>query len=140
MRQGEEHLPRSVSPCLLFAPTSRTGLHLTLRPQALACNAARTLLVVLRGEVERESDLVCGQLPPAAGKEARELEAALGVPVLRHREKKPGGGSGELEAHFGCPAADLIMVGDRWGAGGKGGSLVHGETVMAVVRPAVDST
>lgn len=48
------------------------------------------------------------------GKEARELEAALGVPVLRHREKKPGGGSGELEAHFGCPAADLIMVGDRY--------------------------
>ncbi|GLC42384.1 Phosphatidylglycerophosphate phosphatase 1, chloroplastic [Pleodorina starrii] len=48
------------------------------------------------------------------GAEARQLEAALGIPVLRHADKKPGGGSAELEAHFGCPASDLIMVGDRY--------------------------
>ncbi|KXZ50576.1 hypothetical protein GPECTOR_16g751 [Gonium pectorale] len=48
------------------------------------------------------------------GKEAEQLEAALGIPVLRHTEKKPSGGSAELEAHFGCPASDLIMVGDRY--------------------------
>ncbi|KAG2488107.1 hypothetical protein HYH03_013256 [Edaphochlamys debaryana] len=48
------------------------------------------------------------------GKEAAALEAALGIPVLRHADKKPGGGCTELEAHFGCPATDLIMVGDRY--------------------------
>ncbi|EFJ47663.1 hypothetical protein VOLCADRAFT_104984 [Volvox carteri f. nagariensis] len=48
------------------------------------------------------------------GAEAQQLEAALGIPVLRHTEKKPGGGCAELESHFGCPAADLIMVGDRY--------------------------
>jgi phosphatidylglycerophosphatase GEP4 len=36
-----------------------------------------------------------------AGKEAEALEAALGIPVLRHREKKPAGGSGDMEQHFG---------------------------------------
>lgn len=36
-----------------------------------------------------------------AGKEAAALEAALGIPVLRHREKKPAGGSEDMEAHFG---------------------------------------
>lgn len=36
------------------------------------------------------------------GKEAEALEAALGVPVLRHREKKPAGGAEDMEAHFGC--------------------------------------
>jgi hypothetical protein len=48
-----------------------------------------------------------------AGEEAAALEAALGVHVLRHSEKKPSGGSGELERHFGCPASELVMVGDR---------------------------
>ncbi|GIL80510.1 hypothetical protein Vretimale_16036 [Volvox reticuliferus] len=48
------------------------------------------------------------------GAEARRLEAALGIPVLRHEDKKPGGGCTELEAHFGCPASDLVMVGDRY--------------------------
>ncbi|GIL60325.1 hypothetical protein Vafri_14955 [Volvox africanus] len=48
------------------------------------------------------------------GAEARQLEAALGIPVLRHEDKKPGGGCTELEAHFGCPASDLVMVGDRY--------------------------
>lgn len=48
-----------------------------------------------------------------AGEEAAALEAALGVAVLRHREKKPSGGKGEVEAHFGCGAHEVVMVGDR---------------------------
>ncbi|GFR41616.1 hypothetical protein Agub_g2341 [Astrephomene gubernaculifera] len=48
------------------------------------------------------------------GEEARRMEAALGVPVLRHEDKKPAGGFAELESHFGCPVADLVMVGDRY--------------------------
>jgi phosphatidylglycerophosphatase GEP4 len=35
------------------------------------------------------------------GEEARALEAALGVPVMRHKQKKPSGGPEDLEAHFG---------------------------------------
>lgn len=50
---------------------------------------------------------------PMTGKEAAALEASLGVGVLRHTEKKPAGGSAELEVHFGCPAHQLVMVGDR---------------------------
>jgi phosphatidylglycerophosphatase GEP4 len=49
-----------------------------------------------------------------AGAEAAALEAALGVPVLRHRFKKPAGGGEDLESHFGAPAARLVMVGDRY--------------------------
>ena len=48
------------------------------------------------------------------GKEADELEALLGVHVLRHAKKKPAGGKAELEAYFGCPAEQLVMVGDRY--------------------------
>lgn len=48
------------------------------------------------------------------GTEAAALEAALGVPVLRHREKKPAGGPEDVERHFGCPAHRLIMIGDRY--------------------------
>lgn len=48
------------------------------------------------------------------GKEAAALEAALGIPVLRHREKKPAGGSEDMEQHFGCKAEQLVMVGDRY--------------------------
>jgi hypothetical protein len=36
-----------------------------------------------------------------AGKEAAQLEAAFGIPVLRHQDKKPAGGCTELEQHFG---------------------------------------
>jgi hypothetical protein len=35
------------------------------------------------------------------GEEAEKLEAALGIPVLRHTEKKPAGEAGTLEKHFG---------------------------------------
>lgn len=41
------------------------------------------------------------------------MEAALGIAVMRHREKKPAGGKEEVEAHFGCEAYELLMVGDR---------------------------
>jgi phosphatidylglycerophosphatase GEP4 len=42
---------------------------------------------------------------PPAGEEAAALEAALGIPVLRHRDKKPAGGCAELEQLFGWGAA-----------------------------------
>ncbi|KAL6766305.1 hypothetical protein ACKKBG_A35485 [Auxenochlorella protothecoides x Auxenochlorella symbiontica] len=48
------------------------------------------------------------------GEEAAALEASLGVPVLRHSEKKPGGGVEDLVSHFGCQPHEMIMVGDRY--------------------------
>jgi phosphatidylglycerophosphatase GEP4 len=48
------------------------------------------------------------------GEEANHLEAALNIHVLRHKEKKPGGGSEEVEAYFGCTSDKIIMVGDRY--------------------------
>jgi Mitochondrial PGP phosphatase len=36
-----------------------------------------------------------------AGHVAKKLEKDLGVPVLRHTEKKPAGGPEDLEKHFG---------------------------------------
>lgn len=30
------------------------------------------------------------------------MEGELGIPVLRHSEKKPAGGAADLEAYFGC--------------------------------------
>jgi hypothetical protein len=44
---------------------------------------------------------------------AAEVEAALGVPVLRHREKKPAGGCKEVLQQFGCEAHEVVVVGDR---------------------------
>ena len=35
------------------------------------------------------------------GAEAEGLEKALGIPVLRHKEKKPAGGPEDVEMHFG---------------------------------------
>eukprot|EP00192_Tetraselmis_astigmatica_P018653 CAMPEP_0117652194 /NCGR_PEP_ID=MMETSP0804-20121206/2496_1 /TAXON_ID=1074897 /ORGANISM="Tetraselmis astigmatica, Strain CCMP880" /LENGTH=224 /DNA_ID=CAMNT_0005458223 /DNA_START=93 /DNA_END=764 /DNA_ORIENTATION=+ len=48
------------------------------------------------------------------GKEAEAIEAALGIPVLRHHEKKPSGGAEDMEKHFGCQSSRLVMVGDRY--------------------------
>jgi phosphatidylglycerophosphatase GEP4 len=48
------------------------------------------------------------------GSEASALEVALGVSVLRHKEKKPAGGGADVETHFGCPSERLVMVGDRF--------------------------
>ena len=42
------------------------------------------------------------------------MEAALGVPVLRHRSKKPAGGTPEIEALLGCSPDKAVMVGDRY--------------------------
>ncbi|KAK9826585.1 hypothetical protein WJX74_004268 [Apatococcus lobatus] len=48
------------------------------------------------------------------GKEAAAVEAALGVPVLRHAEKKPGGSAESLTTYFGCDASEVLMIGDRY--------------------------
>lgn len=48
------------------------------------------------------------------GEVATKLESTLGIPVLRHTEKKPAGGHTDLERHFGVPAEKLVMVGDRY--------------------------
>ncbi|KAI4363886.1 hypothetical protein MLD38_020049 [Melastoma candidum] len=47
------------------------------------------------------------------GTKAKALEWAIGIKVIRHRVKKPGGGAEEIEKHFGCDSSRLIMVGDR---------------------------
>lgn len=41
------------------------------------------------------------------------MEAALGVPVLRHSSKKPSGGTAELQERFSCEAHEIVCVGDR---------------------------
>lgn len=48
------------------------------------------------------------------GAEARELETAFGLTVLRHKEKKPAGSCTEAEQHFGCKASEMVMIGDRY--------------------------
>ncbi|EIE24037.1 HAD-superfamily phosphatase, partial [Coccomyxa subellipsoidea C-169] len=48
------------------------------------------------------------------GHDADALETALGIPVLRHTEKKPAGEAATLEAHFGCSPSKLVMIGDRY--------------------------
>jgi hypothetical protein len=48
------------------------------------------------------------------GHEAAQLEAALGMAVIRHTDKKPAGEAAEVAAHFGCQPHQLLMVGDRW--------------------------
>lgn len=53
----------------------------------------------------------------ADGRHAMMLEEALGIPVLRHSDKKPYVSSRtvkELEDYFGCETHRLIMVGDRY--------------------------
>ncbi|KAH7861638.1 hypothetical protein Vadar_028739 [Vaccinium darrowii] len=47
------------------------------------------------------------------GRKARAVEYAIGIKVIRHRVKKPGGTAEEIEKHFGCESSQLIMVGDR---------------------------
>ncbi|XP_051135223.1 phosphatidylglycerophosphate phosphatase 1, chloroplastic/mitochondrial [Andrographis paniculata] len=46
-------------------------------------------------------------------KEAKALEDAIGIKVIRHRMKKPAGTAEEIERQFGCESLRLIMVGDR---------------------------
>ncbi|CAI5534870.1 unnamed protein product [Closterium sp. Naga37s-1] len=47
------------------------------------------------------------------GSLAAAMERDLGMPVILHSEKKPGGGAAELETHFGCREDEMVMVGDR---------------------------
>ncbi|KAH6822871.1 haloacid dehalogenase superfamily protein [Perilla frutescens var. hirtella] len=47
------------------------------------------------------------------GTKAGALEDAIGIKVIRHKVKKPGGMADEIEKHFGCESSRLIMVGDR---------------------------
>jgi phosphatidylglycerophosphatase GEP4 len=70
------------------------------------------------------------------GAEADALEAALGVAVIRHSAKKPGGGPAALAAHFGLAdpsdVARLVMVGDRYLT-----DVVYGNRLgLLTVRPA----
>ncbi|KAJ2160067.1 hypothetical protein GGF46_002525 [Coemansia sp. RSA 552] len=44
---------------------------------------------------------------------AREVERELGVPVLRHTDKKPRCGAEILQAFGGAPPAEIAVVGDR---------------------------
>jgi hypothetical protein len=48
-----------------------------------------------------------------SGLEASALENALQVPVLRHRDKKPGGAAGDLERHFGWGTLLTNLLGPR---------------------------
>lgn len=47
------------------------------------------------------------------GSKARALQEAIGIHVVRHGAKKPGGSAEDIEKYFGCSASLLIMVGDR---------------------------
>ena len=46
--------------------------------------------------------------------EAAKLERALGVPVLRHTEKKPAGSAQDVCAQLQCAPHEVAMVGDRY--------------------------
>ena len=72
-----------------------------LKGRRIACcaGAAHRLL---QGQACRNAHP--GRWHAHAGEEADRLEARLGIPVLRHSEKKPGGGAAALEQHFGCVA------------------------------------
>ena len=47
-------------------------------------------------------------MPP--GKEAAAVEAALGVPVLQHAGKKPGGSAESLTQHFGWVCQQCFAI------------------------------
>ena len=44
--------------------------------------------------------------------DAKQIENDLGIPVLRHDRKKPGG-IDEVLQYFGCKPEELVMFGDR---------------------------
>ena len=73
--------------------------------------------------------------PPAPHSLLPPLEAALGVPVIRHATKKPGGSADALASHFRIPPAavpSLVMVGDRYLT-----DVVYGNRLgLLTVRPA----
>jgi phosphatidylglycerophosphatase GEP4 len=85
---------------------------LTLHPSAAA--ALEECRLAFEGRVVLYSNSAGLEQFDPDGNEAAALEGALGVPVLRHREKKPAGGPEDMERHFECRADRLIMVGDRY--------------------------
>lgn len=82
-----------------------------LKPQGASSLPHKPRAPVLHEAASRLTAL--GMHPLCAGKEAAALEAALGIPVLRHREKKPAGGSEDMEQHFGWGGVGVGWVG--WG-------------------------
>lgn len=50
-----------------------------------------------------------GKMWLPAGKEAEAIEEALGIPVIRHHDKKPAGGAEDIEKHFGYKANELTI-------------------------------
>lgn len=87
-----------------YAPTVSPHLSASLASCVAAFDGKVVLLSNSAGLKQYDPD----------GTQADALEATLGVRVLRHGNKKPGGGCAELEKHFGCSAAQLVMVGDRY--------------------------
>ena len=53
-----------------------------------------------------------GTLDDRGYKDAMQIEEDLGIKVLRHIRKKPGGMS-EVRKYFGCDPTELVMFGDR---------------------------
>ena len=69
-------------------------------------SAVHSAAVLACGRLEAGGAAAQERCSGVAGEVAEKLEAALGIPVLRHTEKKPAGGPQDLERHFGCaPAA-----------------------------------
>lgn len=56
---------------------------------------------IFRGKVVLYSNSAGLEQFDPDGAEATSLESALGIPVLRHREKKPSGGPEDVEKYFG---------------------------------------
>ena len=47
------------------------------------------------------------------GSKAESMEIEIGIRVIRHKEKKPGGSAEEIEKQLNCKAMEVVMVGDR---------------------------
>ena len=93
--------------------------------------ALKECMEVFEGRVALYSNSAGLQQYDPEGEEARAMEQRMGIPVLRHKEKKPAGGPEDLERHFGCAAEDLVMVGDRYLT-----DVVYGNRLgMLTVRP-----
>lgn len=85
---------------------------LTVDPALLA--SLEDCMQVFDGKVVLFSNSAGLEQYDPEGLEADALEKAFGVKVLRHREKKPAGGCGEVEELFGCSSSEVVMVGDRY--------------------------
>ncbi|CAM6095941.1 unnamed protein product [Calypogeia fissa] len=66
------------------------------------------------------------------GAEAKLVESRLGIPVIRHGQKKPAGNALAVSNYFGCDPSLLIMVGDRYFT-----DVVYGNSNgLLTIRPA----